>query len=322
MFSGKKHKPIPEDETFAPVTEEEVVPQSRRTSRWVWRTIWYVVIIAIIGSVYFLGKSTLDLVLEKVIYTNNMFTVRNIEVRTIGGLSNERVLEFLGVEAGKDNLMALSLGDIKERLERVSVIERASVERSLPDVLKVSVYARIPIMRCYVWETDPLTLTNGSWGVRYLDEQGYVMVPDDLFYEVHAPERLLLPTLTGVSDKNILVPNRLCGDRQVLEALKFLRLYRESAFYGKDNLEEVNISEKGFLIARTAEHVEAVFDENALELGLARWEAIKAYGAKTNLNVKTIDVSVTNNVAVTWQNVPQTNAVAGSSKKEKSTERR
>ncbi|NCC59616.1 MAG: FtsQ-type POTRA domain-containing protein [Verrucomicrobiae bacterium] len=302
MFNKKKK---PEEKVKLSTPEEEAREQKRkRINRWSWRIAWWMLFLAVVVSVYFLGKTTLDLVLEKTVYTNQMFTVRAVDVRVFGGVSKERVLEFLDVKIGEDNLMALDLGQIKNRLESVSVLEKISVERVIPDTLKVQVYARVPVFRCYVWEADPMNLNAGQWVVRYLDDSGYVMAPDELFYEVHAPERLLLPTLTGVADKNVLIPNRYCKDQQVNRALKFLRLYKESSFFGFDDLTEVNISELGFIIARTAQYVEAVFDANSLELGLARWEAIYAYSTGLEQKIKTINLSVSNNVPVVWEPPP------------------
>lgn len=302
MFNKRKNA---EKKVRPSTPEEEAKEQKRqRINRWSWRISWWILFFAIIVSVYFLGKTTLDLVLEKTVYTNQMFTVRAVDVRVFGGVSKERVLEFLDVKIGEDNLMALDLRQIKTRLEGVSVLEKISVERVIPDTLKVQVYARVPVFRCYVWETDPMNLNEGQWVVRYLDDSGFVMVPDELFYEVHAPERLLLPTLTGVADKNVLIPNRYCKDQQVSRALKFLRLYKESSFFGFDDLTEVNISELGFIIARTAQYVEAVFDANSLELGLARWEAIYAYSTGLEQKIKTINLSVSNNVPVIWEPTP------------------
>ncbi|MGI6347505.1 MAG: cell division protein FtsQ/DivIB [Limisphaerales bacterium] len=298
MFSRKK-KVKQKARVLTP--EEELQEEKlRRINRWSWRIAGWILFLAIAVSVYFLGKTTLDLILEKTVYTNQMFTLRTVDVRVFGGVSKERVLEFIDVKTGEDNLMALDLNQIKSRLESVSVLERVSVERIIPDTLKVQVYARVPVFRCYVWEANPLNLYDGEWVVRYLDDSGYVMIADNLFYEVHAPERLLLPTLTGVADKNVLIPNRYCTDQQVNRALKFLRLYKESTFFGFDDLTEVNISELGFIIARTAQHVEAVFDVSSLELGLARWEAIYAYAAPLEQKIRMINLSVSNNVPVVW----------------------
>ncbi|HQC43130.1 MAG TPA: hypothetical protein PLV91_06635, partial [Verrucomicrobiota bacterium] len=54
----------------------------------------------------------------------------------------------------------------------------------------------------------------------------------------------------------------------------------------------------------TAQHVEAVFDVNSLELGLARWEAIYAYSTGQEQKIKTINLSVSNNVPVVWEPSP------------------
>ena len=115
MFNKRKNA---KEKVKLSTPEEEAKEQKRRRiNRWSWRIALWMLFLAIVVSVYFLGKTTLDLLLEKTVYTNQMFTVRSVDVRVFGGVSKERVLEFLDVKIGEDNLMALDLRRIKTRLE-------------------------------------------------------------------------------------------------------------------------------------------------------------------------------------------------------------
>jgi cell division septal protein FtsQ len=298
MWGGKKSKRS--EQTEASFSDDRPVRKKKKKTRWLWRLFWCLILISIPVSAYYLGVSTLNELLEKTVYTNRIFTVRKVDVKTFGGITEKQVRDFLGIEEYKDNLMALDLKMYRRKLGKLSGIEKYELKRVIPDTLKVEIYGRTPLVRCLVWETDPETLTEGVWTERYLDGLGFVIAQDEIFFSVDPLEEIKLPILTGVSDKNILVPNRRCESKRVQNALKFVRLYRHSPFFEKDPLAEVNLGEPGIIIAQTEKGVEAVFDENRLEQGLARWYSIASYGADIERRVKTIDLSVTNNVPVVW----------------------
>ena len=298
MWGGKKNKRSEQTET--PFSDVQTTKKKKKRTRWLWRLFWCLILISIPVSAYYLGISTLDELLEKTVYTNRIFTVRTVDVKTFGGITEKQVRDFLGIQEYKDNLMALDLKMYRRRLDKLSGIKSYKLKRVIPDTLKVEIYGRTPVVRCLAWETDPETLTEGVLTERYLDGIGFVIVPDEVFFNVSPLEEIKLPILTGVSDKNILVPNRCCESKRVLNALKFVQLYRHSPFYEKDPLVEVNLSEPSIIIARTEKGVEAVFDEYRLEQGLARWYSIASYGNEIERRVKTIDLSVTNNVPVVW----------------------
>lgn len=283
----------------------DVVKMERRRKqrdffRWFWRITGVVFLVVLVGSVYFLGKSTLDLVLEKTVYTNKMFTLRHVDIRTYGAISSDRVMEFLNVRVGEDNVMALDLGELKRKLESVSVVERASVERSIPDKLRVYVYVRNPVARCYVRVASLDTLTGGEYLVRYMDKTGYVMTPDELFYEVNGKEQLVLPIITGAPGREVILPNQYCGNRRVKDALMFIQYYRKSFLFGADDLLEVDVSDPGFIVAKTTQGIEAILSADNIKQGFARLHSVYLYGKANEQRIKTIDVSVTNNVPVVW----------------------
>lgn len=269
-----------------------------------------VFLVVLVGCVCFLGKSTIDLLLEKTVYTNKMFTLRHVDIRTYGAISSDRVLEFLDVHVGEDNVMALDLGVLKRKLESVSVVERASVERSFPDKLRVYVFVRNPVARCYVRVPNLDTLTGGEYLVRYMDKTGYVMTPDEMFYEVNGKEQLILPIITGIPGRDVILANQNCGNRRVMDALMFIQYYRKSFLFGADDLLEVNVSDPGFIVAKTTQGMEAILSTENIKQGFARLHSIYLYGKANEQRIKTIDVSVTNNVPVVWY-PPEKNLLPG-----------
>jgi hypothetical protein len=93
----------PEEKLKPSNTEGKLKKQKRqRINRWSWRIARWLLFLAVVVSVYFLGKTNPGPCLEKTVYTNQMFTVRAVDVRVFGGVSKEVVvLEFLDVKIGK-----------------------------------------------------------------------------------------------------------------------------------------------------------------------------------------------------------------------------
>lgn len=306
FWKNKAQQPQVQKPILSPEEEIRLLIRRRHIRSYFWTGLWCVTLIGIVLSVYFLGQNTLNLILEKTLYTNKMFTLRQVELLSFGQVNKESVLDFLGIQVYRDNLMALDLNRMKRKLEHVSVIESASFERGLPDTLRIQVYARTPVIRFYRWVLNTDTLTDGNWEVCFLDEDGYVIAPDDYFCCMSDIELSSLPMLVGVYNKNMKIAGEQCKNREVLNVLKFMKLYKKLFFSDLEALVEIDIGNSGFLIAKTVSQMEIILDPEELELGLARWEKIYRYGMDHNLNIGRIDLSVSNNVPVTWFTSVQT----------------
>ena len=288
FWKNKAQQPQVQKPILSPEEEIRLLIRRRHIRSYFWTGLWCVTLIGIVLSVYFLGQNTLNLILEKTLYTNKMFTLRHVEVLSFGQVNKESVLDFLGIQVYRDNLMALDLNRMKRKLEHVSIIESASFERGLPDTLRIQVYARTPVIRFYRWVLNTDTLTDGNWEVCFLIELSS------------------LPMLVGVYNKNMKIAGEQCKNREVLNVLKFMKLYKKLFFSDLEALVEIDIGNSGFLIAKTVSQMEIILDPEELELGLARWEKIYRYGMDHNLNIGRIDLSVSNNVPVTWFTSVQT----------------
>lgn len=76
------------------------------------------------------------------------FGVRNIYVQGRGKTGKEQVTAAIGLKIG-ESLFSVPLADIKTRLETLKTVRSATVERSLPGTLRVTLRERVPVA---VWQ--------------------------------------------------------------------------------------------------------------------------------------------------------------------------
>lgn len=88
---------------------------------------------------------------QKYDQASEAFVVKEIEILNDGVLGNKRILEMAKVRKNM-NLLSLDLLEMQNRLEKPAFIEKASVERELPNILKIRVWERSPEL---VWNRNP-----------------------------------------------------------------------------------------------------------------------------------------------------------------------
>ena len=96
-----------------------------------------------IFGLYLLWRTS-EWTLNRLVYENNAFAIREIDVQTDGVIARDPLRRWAGVKLG-DNLVALDLARVKRDLELSSLIQSVAVERVLPHTLKLRVVEREPV---------------------------------------------------------------------------------------------------------------------------------------------------------------------------------
>lgn len=251
----------------------------------------------------------IDWALDEFVYHNPAFAIQKIEVRTDGYLTRETILHWADVGTG-DNLMALDLNHIKRNLERIPVIATASLERILPDALRVKVAERQAVAR--------VTMLLPHAGSYYaatipLDPNGYVLVPLQRSHvtDVRVLNYMALPELKGV-DEAELRTSGLLKNPNVLAALRLVGDFHRSNLVGDVEIKEIEIRPSGILVATTTAGATVKFSsEHDFRLQLLRWRQIHDVGRRSGRAIAQLDLSITNNVPTKWRSatLPGRNAV-------------
>jgi len=236
---------------------------------------------------------------ERLLYENPRFQIRRVEVVSDGVLSHESLRRWAGVRSGM-NLLAVDLAQVKRSLEMVPYVAWASVERVLPDTLRIQVRERRPVAVIQV----PLPLPGGGVDfVEYgLDETGVVLPPLDPRLTDGGVTGWLngLPLLRGAEYQE-LQPGRRMESGRAQAALQWLRAFARSPMAGLVEVREVSVANGDVLEVTTAEGSRITFGLSGFERQLLRWREIYEAGLRQDRWIETLDLAVGNNIPVQWR---------------------
>jgi cell division septal protein FtsQ len=225
-------------------------------------------------------------VLDKLIYKNEAFAVRNVEVQTDGVLSPTVIRYWSGVRPNQ-NLLALDLLKVKHNLELQPTIEFVAVERVLPHTIKLR-----------ITERDPIAETVVGQATYHLDAEGYVVKPLDPHWRavpLSAPEHL--PVIVGLTAPE-LQPGSQIDNIQARAALKLLAQFEHSPMVRLVELQKVNITSPEILQVTTSQGAEITFALDHFETQLRRWRLIYDQYQKWGKAIASLDLSIANNLPV------------------------
>ncbi|MGC9940358.1 MAG: FtsQ-type POTRA domain-containing protein [Verrucomicrobiota bacterium] len=260
-------------------------------------TIASAIVFGTVFGLYLIWR-TGEMLLDKFVYENPDFAIQNVEVQTDGVIAPEQLRRWSGVSTGA-NLIALDLAAVKRNLELVSAIDSVSVERVLPQTLKIRVTERTPVAQVNVPRTD----SSGGIAVSVfqLDNTGQVMLPIDP-RQCTVPLMQIntqLPLILGLNYFQLQPGHRL-ESPQVQGALQLLAAFGHSPMFGLVDLRQIDVSAPGVVIVSTGQGSEITFGLANLDQQLRRWRQIYDLGFRQGKTIATLDLAVANNVPVNW----------------------
>ena len=236
--------------------------------------------------------------LDKFVYKNSEFAIRQIEVQTDGVIVPDQLRRLSLVKPG-ENLIALDLAAVKRNLELVPTIGSVSVERILPRTLQIRVTERRPVAQVNV----PRAGTTGgiTVSVFQLDADGYVMLPLDPRLCVIPLSQMSgqLPVIVGLNMYE-LQPGHRVESPQVRAALQLVAAFDHSPMAGFVDLRRIDVSSPGVVVATTEQDSKITFSLDNLDRQLQRWREIYDLGQRMNKVIVTLDLAVSYNVPVRW----------------------
>jgi cell division septal protein FtsQ len=236
--------------------------------------------------------------LDFMLFRNDAYVLRRIEIQTDGALASDQIRRWAGVAAGQ-NLLALDLAHIKRDLELVPAIRSATLERVLPNTLRLRVVEREPVAEVQAVRTLPSGTV--SLATFHLDEEGCVLPPLDPRQRAAAraqPEPGY-PLISGL-DSGELAPGRRLTAPPVRAALGLITAFDESPMVGLDELRRIDLTSEDILQVTTALGAQVTFSARDLERQLRRWREIYDYGQRTQRHLAWLDLAVSNNVPARW----------------------
>jgi cell division protein FtsQ len=245
-------------------------------------------------SVWHGGKWTLN----RLVYKNEAFSIRQLEVETDGVIPVEQLRRWAGVQPG-DNLLALDLSRVKRNLELVPTIQSVSVERVLPHRLRIRVVEREPIARVNVPRLRP---GGGFEFIPFqLDTEGYVILPMNPYAQrtMTNPPADSLALILGLP-ANDLQPGKRLESAQLRAALDLLLAFDESPMGGLADVRSIDLSAPDVLRLTTGQSIELTFGLRDLDQQLRRCRAIFDAAQRAGKSIAALDLAVTNHTPARW----------------------
>jgi cell division septal protein FtsQ len=233
--------------------------------------------------------------LNRLVYENSTFAIRHIEVQTDGVIAPEQLRRWARVRPG-ENLFALELARVKRDLQLVPMVATVAVERVLPNMLRIRVTEREPVVQVTVPRSD--AGGNLQATIYHLDAEGVVMVPLDPRQRVQpllSPDDSL-PVLLGLSQ----LDSQQLNAPTVRAALQLAAEFPLSPMAGLVDLKRIDVSQRDVLVVTTGQGAEVTFALENLDFQLRRWRVVHDEGLRLARNIASLDLAVSNNVPVKW----------------------
>lgn len=280
------------------ILDVKVYSQKVRAARWRMVTTALGVSLGTLVGLLVLWRGT-EWTLNEMVFKNDALAVRHIEVQTDGVIAPEQIRLWSGVLKG-NNIARLDLASIQRNLELAPLIKHASVERVMPDTLRLRVTEREPVIEAHVL----VPKANGnSYDIAayYLDDQGYVILPLEKGMQLPLGGSGVdsLPILTGLN-RSELRPGRQVESPQVMAALQLLSDFENSSMFALVDIARIDLSTPDVLQVTTQFGGEVTFSMDRLETQLLRWRSIYDVGVRAGKGIASVDLSVTNNIPTLW----------------------
>ncbi len=154
---------------------------------------------------------------------NPLYAIKTLDIAPPSYVSAAEIGALSGVSKG-DNLLRLSLSEVRKRLLDHPNIKDALVQRLLPDVLRIEIKERVPVAQITI---DKNYLVDG---------EGAVLTWNDKFAKMD------LPLLEGVDLKSKVVDNKIQSET-LCEVLSILQLFRSSVLMTRMDISKVKMDD-------------------------------------------------------------------------------
>ena len=245
------------------------VPNKPKLGNWV-RTLAELTsklfLVGVVGYLIFAGWNFLT--------STPRFQIQNIYFQGNNILSDTQILEWLGPVKG-ENLIAIDLVDLSQRLSKNPWIQSASIRRNFPQGLEFKVTERVPYARI---KKDQIYL---------VDSFGVTLSPEKPEYR-HLP----LIIMQGEKENNFL-------EGKVLHSLKTMHYFNKLSFFDNNPLDAAKlIGHSRVLFITLNRDIQIQMSMDRLEEGRKKFLLIHDTLEEENSKIQMIDLSFKDQVVI------------------------
>jgi cell division septal protein FtsQ len=216
------------------------------------------------------------------------------DIRTNGTLSHDDILRRAGL-SDSTHIYDVDLRAVRERLEALPNVRRASVARELPGRLIIEVEERLPLMwlSCDQPSLQPIT-TNPAHGACLLDEEGHLFLCTELRAELMHLPVLHLRHLANSQ------PGIQLTSAPVRAGLDLLHRLRATFSPRGLDVSEIDAPNDWSFVAKLSNDLSITFGYEDFDGQLARLTQVMDQSDALNRRLRTVNLLPQKNVAVTF----------------------
>jgi len=236
--------------------------------------------------------------IEKFFFQNAEYSLKHLETHLNGIMTQEELVALTGFSMGK-NLFRLDLDEAERKLTSISEVRAASVERILPDTIRISLDRRIPVFLIAGSGVDEGAETFLPGKSFLCDRDGVIMHAARLDQEF-----INLPVLYGVDRVEASLGKRLENERLAfaIRLQEALSKIPEESF----KIRSIDVSKSYAAVVKDASNALFTFGNNDLPSQLERLRKLLAHCQETGRKLETANLIVAHNTPVTFVLTPET----------------
>ena len=245
--------------------------------------------------------SLMKVVVMEAFVKNAKFQLQKVQVVTAGPITEDAIREACGLRIG-DNLLMISLRDVRDRVEAMPGVRAVGVKREFPGLIVIDVEQRTPV----AWLECPeknLIANDLRYGC-LLDGQGYVLPGSHHTAAVAAR----LPVIR-VKNFERAAPNALVESTSALRALKLLKTFEAGAKEKRNSIVKIDANREHAFVTTFASGLITTFPAfGSFPEEFRRLQVILEESAHRGLRVATVNLLVEHDVPVTIKTDPDRNS--------------
>jgi cell division septal protein FtsQ len=275
----------------------DVKVRSRAATRQAYRRVFawvsaLMLICAAVAGSFIGGRAAL----RRFFWQNPDYNLAEVEIHTDGPLTRDQIMETASIHEGV-NIFSVKLGSARKALMDLPQVERAEIERVLPNKLSIDITERKPV----AWVADKEDSAPGADPGPFLIDHGGIL----MHMKSEVPEYYHLPVICGVNVGNYEA-GEILDLPEVLSALELIHLTGENP--ARYQVRNVDVS-KGYCMVVTDEHHGKItFPLDNIGAQLERLWLLLANIDASKREIQTVNLLVQRNVPVTFAPTPDPNA--------------
>ncbi len=237
-----------------------------------------------VGGIVYGGHAAL----RRFFWQNPDYNLVAVDIHTDGSLTREQVLAATGIREGS-NIFATNLSAARKGLMALPQVERAEIERTLPNRISIEIAERKPVAWVTGKDDDNPSADPGAF---LIDRDGTL-----LRVKNQVPAYYHLPVICGLEVDNYEEGGTV-DLPEVRAALELIRLTGENP--ARYQVRSIDVSKGYCLVVTDERHAKITFPLENLAAELDRLQLLYANIDNSRQEIQTVNLLVQRNVPVTF----------------------